>query len=135
MKRFISFNPKLKDRARELRKNSTEAESKIWKDFLRSFPLPVYRQKPIDNFIVDFYVPKIKLVIEIDGETHFEDNAIEYDRQRTAILEGYGLKVLRFTNKEVYENFESFCEVIMECVIPPHPPLEAKEQRGRRPLC
>lgn len=113
MKRFISFNPKLKARARELRKNSTEAENKIWQNFLRNFPLQVNRQKPIDNFIVDFYVPKMKLVIEIDGDTHFNDNAIEYDRQRTAILEGHGLMILRFTNKDVYENLEYVCEAIM----------------------
>ena len=50
----------------------TPAERKLWHKYLRQFPLPVYRQKPIDNYIVDFYIPKLKLVIEIDGETHIE---------------------------------------------------------------
>ncbi len=112
----IPYNPKLKKRARELRNNMTVAESKIWKEFLKSFPCTVLRQKPIDNYIVDFYCASLKLVIEIDGESHEDKDAIEYDRERTAILEGYGLKVIRFTNDEVVSSFDDVCEYVMSFV-------------------
>jgi very-short-patch-repair endonuclease len=71
------------------------------------------RQRPIDNFIVDFYVPKYKLVIEIDWDSHYEDWVQEYDQERTAILEWLWLKVLRYTNYEVMNNFEWVCEDIL----------------------
>ena len=71
--------------------------------------------------IVDFYCPKLKLVIEIDGDIHYTENAQEYDRQRTEILEGYGLKVIRFTNQEVLQNLAGVVVVIEES-IPPSPP-------------
>ena len=72
------------------------------------------RQKPIDNFIVDFYCPKLKLVIEVDGESHFTEGGIVivYDRHRSQILEGYGLQVVRFRNDEVMECFDGVCERI-----------------------
>ena len=66
----------------------------------------------IDNFIVDFYIPKLKLVIEIDGESHFTEEGIVYDRERTSILEWRGLKIIRFTNKEVMKNFDGVCEIL-----------------------
>jgi very-short-patch-repair endonuclease len=77
----------------------TVAEKKIWYSYLRSFPFRVLRQKPIDNFIVDFYCAKLKLVIEIDGDSHYTNEGREYDIERTKILAGYGLKVIRFSNK------------------------------------
>ena len=72
-----------------------------------------WRQKPINNFIVDFYFPKLKLVIEVDGDSHFTDSGLVYDEERTRVLEGYGLRVIRFTNDEVVQNFEGVCEQIM----------------------
>jgi very-short-patch-repair endonuclease len=72
-----------------------------------------WRQRPIDNFIVDFYCPKLKLVIEVDGDSHFTDLGLVYDEERTLVLEGYGLRVIRFTNDEVLQNFEGVCEQIM----------------------
>ena len=65
--------------------------------------------------------PKLKLVIEIDGDSHYRENAQEYDSQRTEILQGYGLKVIRFTNQEVLHNLEGVIAVI-EGLIPPDPP-------------
>ena len=108
----LPYNPKLVQRARELRKNMTKAERKLWYEYLRNFPLRVHRQRPIDHFIVDFYCPKLKLVIEIDGESHNSKQAQIYDAERTRRLEGYGLKVIRFTNEEVLTNFEGVCDVI-----------------------
>lgn len=115
-KYYLPYNPTLKERSRELRKNMTIAEKKLWFAYLRRLPLPVLRQKIIDNYIVDFYCARIKLVIEIDGDSHFEQNAREYDFMRTKILEGYGLKVLRFTNFEVLKNFTEVCEKISKLV-------------------
>ncbi|MEG3844318.1 endonuclease domain-containing protein [Microcoleus sp. herbarium14] len=92
-----------------MRKNPTPSEKKLWQDFLRNFPLRVLRQIPIDNFIVDFYCAALLLVIEIDGESHFTEQGKRYDAERTGILEGYGLKVVRFTNVEVLQSLEGVC--------------------------
>jgi very-short-patch-repair endonuclease len=97
----LPYNSALIDRARELRKNMTAAEKKLWYGYLRTFKFKVFRQRPIDHFIVDFYCPSLKLVIEIDGDSHFTDEGKEYDQERTQRLEGYGLTVLRFTNQQV----------------------------------
>jgi very-short-patch-repair endonuclease len=109
----LEYNPKLKERTRELRKNMTEPEKKLWYWFLREISnnrFRIYKQRPINNFIVDFYIPKLKFVIEIDWESHFDEQRIVYDIERTAILEWLWLKVIRFTNEEVMKNFEWVCE-------------------------
>src|SRR5687768_10222771 len=97
----VQYNPKLKERARELRKNMTAMETKLWSLFLRGHASKFLRQKPLDSYIVDFYCAKSRLVIEIDGDSHFTEENIKNDQVRTKILEGYGLKVLRFTNIEI----------------------------------
>ncbi|MFB2935026.1 endonuclease domain-containing protein [Aerosakkonemataceae cyanobacterium BLCC-F154] len=117
----LPYNRQLVERAKELRQNPTPAEKKLWQNYLRTFKFRVLRQRPIDNFIVDFYCAALKLVIEVDGESHFTDQGQEYDRERTQILEGYGLKVVRFTNEQVLNNFEAVCGEI-EGLIPPSPP-------------
>ena len=109
---FLPYNPQLVARAKEMRKNPTIAERKLW-GYLRNFPVKFWRQRPIDNFIVDFYCPKLKLVIEVDGDSHFTDSGLVYDQERTRVLEGYGLRIIRFTNDEVLQNFEGVCEQIM----------------------
>jgi very-short-patch-repair endonuclease len=115
---YLPYNQKLVARAKELRKNMTVPEKKLWYGFLNHFPLRVLKQRPIDNFIVDFYCAKLKLVIEVDGDSHFTDEGKESDRRRTEILEGYGLKVIRFTNDAVLDNFEAVCQAIAQ-EIPP----------------
>lgn len=117
----LPYNKNLVPRAKELRKNMTKAEKKLWYDYLRNFQYRVHRQRPIDNFIVDFYCAELKLVIEVDGETHYSETAQAYDQMRTQILEGYGLKVIRFTNDEVLDNLTGVCYSI-ESMIPPSPP-------------
>ena len=109
---FLPYNPQLVARAREMRKNPTIAERKLW-GYLRNFSVKFWRQRPIDNFIVDFYCPKLKLVIEVDRDSHFTDSGLVYDKERTRVLEVYGLRVIRFTNDEVVQNFEGVCEQIM----------------------
>ena len=108
----LPYNPDLIHRAREMRKNMTEAECKLWKKLLHDFKFRVLRQRPIDHFIVDFYCPKLKLVIEIDGAAHFSDAGQAADKERTNILESYGLKVIRFTDSEVLCHFPQVCELI-----------------------
>jgi very-short-patch-repair endonuclease len=110
----LPYNSAITARAKELRRNPTFAEQKLWKECLRMLPVRILRQRPIDHFIVDFYCAALKLVIEIDGESHFTDEGQAYDAARTQILEGYGLKVIRFTNDEVINQFESVCEKILE---------------------
>ncbi len=110
--RRLPYNQKLKEIAKDLRKNMTKAEKKLWYEFLSSHKKRFLKQRPIDNYIVDFYCASCKLVIEIDGDTHFTKEGIEYDKERTAVLQGYGLKVVRFTNPEVLESFDAVCEII-----------------------
>lgn len=113
----LPYNPALIERAKVLRKSMTKAEQKLWYGYLRSFKYRVLRQRPIDHFIVDFYCSALKLVIEIDGESHFTETGIIYDEARTKVLEGYGLRVIRFTNEEVLQEFERVCTQI-EAMLP-----------------
>jgi very-short-patch-repair endonuclease len=116
----LPYNPKLVQRARDLRRHMTLAESRLWYDYLRRFTYRVLRQRPIDHYIVDFYCAELRLVIEIDGESHFTDAGKSCDSQRDAVLESYGLRVLRLTNAQVMNEFEGVCQVIAS--IPPCPP-------------
>ena len=109
---MLPYNRKLRARAQELRKNSTEQENVLWYRLLRKHQLSFTRQKPVGNYIVDFLCPSKKLVIEIDGSQHYTDEGMEYDRLRTAYLEGLGLCVLRFSNKEIDNSFDSVCLAI-----------------------
>jgi very-short-patch-repair endonuclease len=116
----LPYNRQLVENAKELRRNMTPAERKLWYHYLRTFKFRVLRQRPIDNFIVDFFCAQLKLVIEVDGESHFTNEGKDYDLERTQILEGYGLKVLRFSNDEVLKDWEGVCWRIEED-IPPTP--------------
>jgi very-short-patch-repair endonuclease len=116
---YLPYNPELVQRAREMRQNPTPTEKKLWYGFLKLFKFRVFRQMPIDNYIVDLNIARLKLVIEIDGENHFTNVGKEYDEARTKTLDGYDLRAIRFTNQEVLNNFESVCQAIQE--IPPIP--------------
>lgn len=118
----LPYNPDLKERARKLRKNMTPAEKKLWYQYLRNFKFPVLRQKPLDHYIADFYCAKLKLVIEIDGDSHYTNEGLLYDQRRTEILEKYGLKVLRFTNHDVMKNLQGVIKMIeLQIPNPPDP--------------
>lgn len=106
---FTGYDKKLKSRADELRKNMTQQEWNLWYFYLRNYRLKWYRQRIIDRFIVDFYCHAAKLVIEIDGKQHYTDQGIVYDTERTQVLQGYGLKVLRYTNQQLVDNFQEVC--------------------------
>ncbi len=104
----------LKYRRKALRKNMPKAEWILW-DELKNKKLKGYkfrRQFSIDNFVVDFYCPKLKLVIEIDGDNHLNKDVVEYDKFRQEIIESLSIKVIRFTNNEVYENLNKVVEEI-----------------------
>ena len=109
---FTPFNSNLKSKAKGLRKNQTPAEKKLWFEFLRIHPKHKFlRQKPIGNYIVDFYCADQKLVIEIDGDSHFTGEGVKKDLKRDYFLENENsIKVIRFTNAEVVNNFEGICE-------------------------
>lgn len=115
---YLPYDPALVPRAKELRKNMTPAEKKLWYQYFRPLPIRILRQRPIDHFIVDFYCPSRKLVIEVDGETHFNSLAQDYDQARTQVLEGYGLQVVRFTNQQVIHGFESICTQLQHLIYP-----------------
>jgi len=112
MSRHLPYNRNLVERARELRKNMTPAEAKLWRGCLHHLDVRVLKQRPIDNFIVDFYIPSFKLVIEVDGDSHFSEAGKIRDAERTRVLKGYGLQVVRFTNHEVMTNLEGVREVL-----------------------
>ncbi len=100
-KRFIEYNSKISSIARILRQNMTLAEKKLWFEFLSVYEYRFIRQKIIGNYILDFYCQKLKLGIEVDGETHLGYKEEKYDQSRTEELEKLGIKILRFWNDDI----------------------------------
>ena len=98
--------------ARKLRREMTPQERKLWYCFLKTYPVKIYKQKIIDSFIVDFYCHAARLVIEVDGPVHDGRQATAHDDERSAVLAGRGLKVIRFTNAAVDWGFQAVCETI-----------------------
>lgn len=109
---MIDYNRKLIKKAQSLRRNATPQENKLWYEFLRNYPIRFQRQKTIDNYIVDFYCHKAKLVIEIDGSQHYNEAKALLDNKRTAKLNSLGLDVLRFSNNDINCCFDSVREKI-----------------------
>ena len=98
--------------AKELRKNMTPWERKLWYDYLRYYPVRFQRQKAIGDYIADFYCAKAKLVIELDGGGHYTTEQAEKDAARTNALESMNLTVLRICNLDIDRNFSGVCEHI-----------------------
>ena len=98
--------------AKELRKNMTPWERKLWYEFLKNYPTRFQRQKAIGNYIADFYCAKAKLVIELDGGGHYEAAQLKKDAARTEELEAMDLTVLRICNLDIDRNFSGVCESI-----------------------
>ena len=105
-------NKALVPNAKNLRKNLTKEERRLWYDYLRTYPVKFLRQKIIGKYIVDFYCAEAKLITELDGSQHYEEKGMEYDAERTNYLEQYGIRVLRIPNNEVTQNFRGVCEYI-----------------------
>ena len=113
-------NKKLSPIAKVLRKNMTNEEKHLWYDFLKDLDITVHRQKVIFNYIVDFYIPSCKIVIELDGSQHYEKENHKNDKERDLKLSSEGITVLRYTNLQIKRDFENVCKDILNNVTP-HP--------------
>lgn len=115
MEKTIFNKSSILEKRKTLRNNQTEPEKKLWQ-YLRNEQLGVKfrRQHSIGEYIADFYCPKLKLVIEVDGDIHFTNEAIEYDKIRTTFFNSLGIEVVRFTNEEVMKNIEGVIDIILE---------------------
>ncbi len=102
--------------AKNLRKNMTPWERKLWFNFLKQCGHKFYTQRRIGNYILDFYCSKAHLAVELDGGQHYSDQSINKDNERTAFLLSKGIKVIRFSNREVDENFDGVCESILNSI-------------------
>ncbi len=109
-----TYNKKLKAFSQKLRKEMTKEEKHLWYDFLKTLPCTFNRQKVIGDYIVDFYCATSKIVIEIDGWQHGTEENSEYDSVRTEYLESLGLKVLRYSNKDIHKKFNYICADILK---------------------
>jgi len=134
----IFNNSDQKTRRRSLRSEPPSAEIILWGHLRKSqLGYKFRRQTSIGNYIVDFYCPKQKLVIEVDGDSHFEFDQIKYDKQRTQYMQSVGRSVIRFTNLEVYDDLENVLEKIKVSLRnnPLHPSLwKASEWHSQLPL-
>jgi len=123
----LPYNKNLTALARENRKNPTPAETKIWNEVLRMRQFAGYkflRQKPLAGYIVDFYCSELRLVVEIDGDSHAE--SVECDAERTRVLQSLGLTVVRYTNAEVFQNIAGVYDNLIEKIekLTPLAPLD-----------
>lgn len=98
--------------AKQLRKNMTPWERKLWYEYLRYYPIRFQRQKAIGNYIVDFFCAKANLVVELDGGGHYEPEKILSDQIRTQALKAMGLNVIRLCNRDIDLNFSGGCEYL-----------------------
>lgn len=111
---MLFYNPKLKEYSRDLRKNMTDAERQLWSKLRRKQlkGLQFYRQRIIGDYIVDFYCPKAKMIIEVDGGQHYSEEGKEADKRRDDHMGRKVLKVLRFSDREVLKNVDGVVERI-----------------------
>ncbi|MDQ2933013.1 MAG: DUF559 domain-containing protein [bacterium] len=108
---MLEYNAKLKTRSQRLRNNSTLSEVLLWNEIKhKKLGYQFLRQKPIGHYIVDFYSPKLKLIIEVDGSSH--DSKQEYDRIRDGYLKSIGLKLLKFSDIDVKRNLNFVLETL-----------------------
>ena len=114
----IHYNQKLKERARYLRNNSTLSEILLWNELKqrKMHGHQFYRQNPVGNYIVDFFSYKLRLVIEVDIESH-DESVFEYDQIRQKYLESIGLTILRFDDLEIKKDMPNVLRVIEEWII------------------
>ena len=105
-----------KEKRRNLRNNMPLAEDLIWARLRKNQVLDCKfrRQYGVGPYVIDFYCPALKLAVEIDGDSHYQDGSRDNDTQRQTFIESFGIRFLRFTNREVYENLEGVLEAINE---------------------
>ena len=122
-KKFICYNGSLKTNVKKLRQNMTTAEKKLWYEFLRGYKYRFVRQKIVGNYILDFYCQKLKLGIEVDGETHFDYKNEEYDKKRTFELAKLGIEIIRFWNNNILEGLGEVENIINNKITKKKTPL------------
>ncbi len=113
--RYLFNNSKLKTLRQKLRNESPQAEIILWSQ-LKSGQLKglkFIRQYGVGSYVVDFYCPKLKLAIEVDGDSHFKKGAEEYDKKRQKFIEQFNIKFLRVTNTDIYENLDGVIEEVI----------------------
>lgn len=135
---MLPYRRDLKPNARALRSDMTDAEQKLWHRLRRKQinGWQFYRQKPMGSYIVDFYCPAARLVVELDGSQHLEPGHRAADRERDAFLMAQGLRVLRFDNRQALVETDAVVGVISQMQIPPSPPFSkggAKPAHGLPP--
>jgi very-short-patch-repair endonuclease len=111
------FNKKSQTlRRRVLRHTMPKPEIILWKELSRKqmHGVKFRRQYSVDQYVIDFYCPRLKLAIEVDGDSHFIGNAQEYDKERQSHIEALGIHFLRFTNTDICENIDGVCQTIWE---------------------
>jgi len=108
----------MKERRRGLRKNLSKAEAIMWKHLSRRQMHGCKFRRPysVDQYVLDFYCPELKLAIEVDGDSHFATGAEEYDKERQEHIEAYRIRFLRFTNVDVCENLDGVCQDIFDTI-------------------
>ena len=99
--------------SKSLRNGMTKEERRLWYDFLKNLPVTVNRQKVFDNYIVDFYCARYKLIIELDGTQHYLTEGIKNDTVRDNYFKEKGIKVLRYSNLDINKNFDGVCNDIL----------------------
>ena len=130
MKQYNKANIPL---AKELRKNMTPWERKLWYEFLRTYPIRFQRQKAIGNYIADFYCAKAQLVVELDGGGHYTPEQMKADTERTTALESMKVRVIRICNLDIDRNFRGVCEFIdieVRNSLPQSPSVTAPSSEG-----
>ncbi len=130
----ITFNrPVLKDRRRDLRKNLTDAERKLWLKLRNKqlYGLKFFRQYGAGSYILDFFCPAVKLAVELDGGQHAQPRQISYDKNRTLFLKSRGIKIIRFWDDDVLKNTEGVLLEISRNLTPPAPSLEKEGEKSR----
>ena len=111
-----NYKGELIPKAKEMRKNATHSENRLWYSFLSKYPIKFRRQRPIKGLIADFYCEDARLVIEVDGNQHLTMQGDAYDTERSAVFYDYGIDVLRFSNYEIENCFNEVCKIIDENV-------------------
>ena len=125
---MYKYDKSLVKNAQILRKEMTREEKHLWYDFLKKLPLQVKRQKNIENYILDFYIPKVKIAIEIDGIQHTSEEGRKQDEIRDTVLNSYGITVLRFKNSDINSNFLSITDEILRVIGIEYDELVRKKQ-------
>ena len=118
-RKWIRYRADLTKRAQRQRRDPTPAEKKLWFEFLRDLPDKFTPQKPLGRYIADFYCAAKQLVIEVDGDSHYDDAGERYDARRTSALALDGVRVLRVSNLDVMQNFQGTCEAIRRALSVP----------------